>query len=106
MGGWRNWDQVEQLLSDTPVRLDTAFTLGDMAPAPDGFYRPEELHMMGRGAVHPMIRLFGPERIYFGTDCPWGGQKESLDRIRALPLSQDSLDAILGGNAQRLLDLT
>lgn len=106
MGGWRNWDQVEQLLSDTPVRLDTAFTLGDMAPANDGFYSPEELHMMGAEQFTRMVRLFGYERIYFGTDSPWGGQKESLDLIRALPLPQDQLDAILGGNAQKLLDLT
>lgn len=106
MGGWRNWDQVEQLLSDTPVRLDTAFTLGDMATANDGFYSPEELHMMGAEQFTRMIRLFGYERVYFGTDSPWGGQKESLDLIRALPLPQDQLDAILGGNAQKLLDLT
>ncbi|MEI3141599.1 MAG: amidohydrolase family protein [Lawsonibacter sp.] len=50
MGGWRNWDQVEQLLPHTPVYLDTSFSLGDMNPAPDGFYRPEELHMMGRSS--------------------------------------------------------
>ena len=106
MGGWRNWGQVEQLLSDTPVRLDTAFTLWDMATANDGFYSPEELHMMGAEQFTRMIRLFGYERIYFGTDSPWGGQKESLDLIRALPLPQDQLDAILGGNAQKLLDLT
>ena len=105
MGGWRNWDQVEQLLPHTSVCLDTSFSLGDMNPAPDGFYRPEELHMMGREQFTRMVGLFGPERIFFGTDCPWGSQKESLDRIRALPLSQDSLDAILGGNAQRLLTL-
>ena len=105
MGGWRNWDQVEQLLPHTSVCLDTSFSLGDMNPAPDGFYRPEELHMMGRAQFTRMVGLFGPERIFFGTDCPWGSQKESLDRIRALPLSQDSLDAILGGNAQRLLEL-
>ena len=105
MGGWRNWDQVEQLLPHTSVCLDTSFSLGDMNPAPDGFYRPEELHMMGREQFTRMVGLFGPERIFFGTDCPWGSQKESLDRIRALPLSQDSLDAILGGNAQRLLEL-
>lgn len=60
---------------------------------------------MGREQFTRMVGLFGPERIFFGTDCPWGSQKESLDRIRALPLSQDSLDAILGGNAQRLLEL-
>ena len=105
MGGWRNWDQVEQLLPHTSVCLDTSFSLGDMNPAPDGFYRPEDLHMMGREQFTRMVGLFGPERIFFGTDCPWGSQKESLDRIRALPLSQDSLDAILGGNAQRLLEL-
>ena len=32
MGGWRNWDQVEELLPDTSVYLDTSYSLGDLAP--------------------------------------------------------------------------
>ena len=80
MGGWRNWDQVEQLLPHTSVCLDTSFSLGDMHPAPDGFYRPEELHMMGPEQFTRMVRLFGHERIFFGTDCPWGGQKAATPK--------------------------
>lgn len=41
MGGWRNWDQVEDLLPDTSVYLDTSYSLGNLAPLDDGFYRPE-----------------------------------------------------------------
>ena len=43
MGGWRCWDQVEELLSHTGVYLDTAFSLGSMTSNGDGYYRPEDL---------------------------------------------------------------
>ena len=32
MGGWRNWDQVEELLPDTSVYLDTSYVLGTCTP--------------------------------------------------------------------------
>ena len=91
MGGWRNWDQVEELLPDTSVYLDTSYSLGDLAPLDDGFYLPEDLPMM-------------PHRILFGTDSPWQSQTDAVAAIRALPLSQEEQDGILGGNAQKLLN--
>ena len=41
----------------------------------------------------------------FGTDSPWDDQAKALDRLRRLPLEPWELEAILGGNAQRLLGL-
>ena len=32
MGGWRQWDQVEALLPQSSVLLDTAFSYGDLTP--------------------------------------------------------------------------
>ena len=52
-----------------------------------------------------MVRLFGPERVLFGTDSPWSGQRESLEWLRALPLTEGERDAVLGGSARRLLGL-
>ena len=53
-----------------------------------------------------MVRTFGAERILFGTDSPWSGQRESLTWIRDTALNADELEAILGANAQKLLGLT
>lgn len=105
MGGWRNWDQVEELLTDTSVYLDTAFALGKIIPLGDGYYGPHDLEMMGQEQFMRMVREFEAERILFGTDSPWRGQGASLAQIRALPLTVEERDGILGGNAVRLLGL-
>lgn len=104
MGGWRNWDQVEALLPDTSVYLDTSYSLGNLAPLDDGFYRPEDLPMMPQEQFLRMVRTFGPHRILFGTDSPWQSQTDAVAAICALPLTQEEQDGILGGNAQRLLN--
>ena len=105
MGGWRNWDEVERLLPRTSVMLDTSYSLGSITPLGDGYYGPEDLPLLDETAFLRMVRTFGAHRILFGTDSPWGGQRESLERLRALPLSPQEQEAILGGNARRLLGL-
>jgi predicted TIM-barrel fold metal-dependent hydrolase len=50
-------------------------------------------------------QLVGAERILWGTDYPLLSQSKMLRRIRESGLSQDQLDAVLGGNAARLLRL-
>lgn len=106
MGGWRNWDQVEELLTDTGVYLDTAFSLGKLAPLGDGYYGPHDLEMMGDEQFMRMVREFGSRCVLFGTDSPWSGQGASLAQLRALPLTAAEREDILGGNAVRLLGLT
>jgi len=103
MGGWRNWDQVEELLADTQVYLDTSYSLGRIVPLGDGYYGPHDLDMLGEEQFLRMVRLFGSKRILFGTDSPWSSQADSLKQLRALPLAPEELADILGGNAQRLL---
>lgn len=105
MGGWRNWNEVEELLVDTPVYLDTSFSLGSMRNYKDNYYSPEELRMLGEEQFVRMVRAFGAHRIFFGTDSPWGGQEEDLALFRALPLTDEEKTAILGGNAAKLLGL-
>ena len=106
MGGWRCWDQVEALLDRAPVYLDTSYSLGNITPLDDGFYRPEDLPMLGEAQFVRMVRRFGHTRFLFGTDSPWSSQKESAARIRALPLSEEEKTAILGDNAQRLFQFS
>ena len=105
MGGWRQWDRVEALLPETGVYLDTSFSLGEITPLDDGHYRPGDLPLLDEAAFLRMVRRFGPDRILFGTDSPWDDQETALARLRALPLEKSELDAILGGNARKLLEL-
>ena len=105
MGGWHQWDQVEEYLCDTRVCLDTAYVLGDIHPLPDGFYDENQLPMMESQQFVRMVRTFGPDRILWGTDLPWRDQQESLDLFLKQPLTKVEQDLILGGNAQRLLGL-
>ena len=105
MGGWRQWDRVEALLPGTGVYLDTSFSLGEITPLDDGHYRPGDLPLLDEAAFLRMVRKFGADRVLFGTDSPWDDQGAALARLRALPLESAELDAILGGNAQRLLGI-
>lgn len=105
MGGWRNWDEVCDCLADTAVGLDTAYALGQVAPEGEGHFAPEELDMMSREQFVSIVRVFGAHRIYFGTDSPWRGHRQSLADIQALPLTAEEKTMILGENARKLLAL-
>ena len=106
MGGWRNWDRVEALLAQSSVYLDTSFSTGRIPTRLDGRFRGKPLELLDNDAFLRMVRLFGAERILFGTDSPWSDQKQSLTWLRSLPLTEEEKAAILGGNAARLLGLT
>ena len=105
MGGWRQWDQVEELLWETQVSIDTSYALGSIAALDDGFYTQEQLPLMPEEQFMRMVRKFGAHRVLFGTDSPWDDQEAALKRLRALPLEPQELEAILGGNAKKLLNL-
>lgn len=97
MGGWCCWEEVPELLADTPALLDTSFSLCPSDTAND------EHQWLSDEAFVRLIRTFSAERILFGTDSPWTDPQTELRHIRALPLSDKEKAAILGGNAKRLL---
>ena len=100
MGGWRQWEQVAECLSDTGAYLDTSFSTG-VIPRMEG----DSLSVLDEEGFLRLAGAFGPERVLFGTDSPWSGQRESVDWLRALPLTEEEKAAILGGNAMRLLGM-
>ncbi len=104
MGGWRCWQAVEDLLPNTGVYLDTSFSLGPMTPLGDGYYAdPADLQRLNEQDFLRMIRLFGADRILFGTDSPWEDQAAVVQKFQALPLTDAEKRAVLGENAARLL---
>jgi len=105
MGGWRHWDEVEELLVDTGVYLDTSYCLGRMVTTADGYYTEDVMNLMRHEQFIRMVRSFGKERILYGSDSPWFSQNKGRDRILEVPLTPEEHAAILGGNAQRLLGL-
>lgn len=88
-GSWGMWEEVHRSLAGLPVYVDLAFVT-EKLPAPE---------------VVKLIRAIGVERCLFGTDSPWCDQRGALDNVRNLDLGPAELEAILGGNAARLLKL-
>ena len=53
-----------------------------------------------------LIKDVGPHRVIMGSDFPWYGIDYTANRVMELPvLSTEEKEAILGANAQRILDL-
>ena len=103
MGGWRNWEEVLELLADKKIFIDTAFSTGKIIPREDFHWDESELKLLDAAQFMTFVKIFGAEKILFGTDSPWTSQKNSLDFIKNLPLTADDRNKILGLNAQKLL---
>ena len=89
MGGWRMWTESEELLIGTDCYMETSFCLNELGP----------------GRFVRMARAHGMERVVFGTDSPWAGQSEDLQKIAELPLTPEERDGILYVNAAELLGI-
>ena len=86
-GGWRQWDRIGQLEDCPHVYTDISMTLSEMDD--DVFIR--------------LLAVFGEDRVLFGTDSPWTDQKEMVERINGLPLSDGFKEKIFSLNAIRFL---
>jgi predicted TIM-barrel fold metal-dependent hydrolase len=87
MGGYKCWDDVERYLAGRNLLFDTCYTIADL----------------GADRMTALIKAHGVDRVLFGTDSPWTDQAAEVANIRALPLAPAEIDAVLGGNAVRLL---
>lgn len=105
MGGWRDWHEVYEQLGDTSVYLDTSFSLGEIPVLNDGYYTPESRRLLSPEDFVALVRRFGAERVVFGTDSPWNDLSACLRQLRALSLTEEERNAILGGNGRKLLNV-
>lgn len=103
MGGWGCWEEAEELLADHDVYLDTAFTLSPLRANADNSAIPQHYASLSRELFLRMVKSFGNDHILFGTDSPWSDMAEALKLVRESGLTASELEAVLGGNAARLL---
>ena len=89
MGGWKQWDQVEQMLCGTGVYMDCAFCSDYMSP--EQFARMVEKH--------------GADRILFATDSPWENPKDTIAWVESTSLTEEQKRKIYKENACKLLGI-
>jgi predicted TIM-barrel fold metal-dependent hydrolase len=104
-GGWKNWNQVADLLGPTGCMLDTAISLGAIVPNEPGHYEEAELGLLDAEGFCQLVRAFGSHRVLFGTESPWADQAQEVAAIRALPLTSEEKENIFHRNAEKLLQL-
>ncbi|MBQ9844733.1 MAG: amidohydrolase [Oscillospiraceae bacterium] len=106
MGGWKLWDEAEELLPIPNVYLDTAFTLGGITPREnDSYYAENDSLLMNSGQFCSLVRKFGADRVLFGSDSPWDSQKKAVERIKSSGLSESELEKIFCTAACGLLNI-
>ena len=86
-GGYTQWDDAFEYLAGRDLWFDTSSTLWKL-PAKDA------LRIIGK---------HGYERFLFGSDFPMWDHESELERIFALKLPENELEAILFENGARLL---
>ena len=90
LGGWSVWEEAAETLSRYPnVTVDCS----------SSFY------WLDRETARRLIRLYGSERVLFGTDYPLWPPQPELDDLMALGLEPDEYENILWRNAAGLYDL-
>ncbi|MCI5937359.1 MAG: amidohydrolase family protein [Eubacterium sp.] len=96
MGGWRLWDEVEELLIGEDVYFDTATSLEGI-PGVTGLLTKEHF-------AH-LVRKKGADRILFGTDSPWQNAADNIQWIEETELLEEEKENIFSKNAKRILGL-
>jgi hypothetical protein len=89
MGGYLCWDEVREHLCGRDVYFDTAYCPRNMPDA----------------ELVSLARDHGIERVLFGSDGPWTDAAAEVAYLERVGFTCEELDAILSGNAVRLLGL-
>lgn len=88
LGGWSVWDTAWQTLAGRDnVWVDTSSSLYALAPE----------------KAAEIIRRYGADRVFFGTDYPMWQPEEEMARFLALPLTEEERESILHLNFEAFL---
>lgn len=104
MGGWGCWDEVEELLAEENVWLDTSFCLTKVehCTAEASPWTPDQ-ELLSNAQFRRIVDAIGADRILFGSDSPWSRQSDSVLAIKNSGLDDASIEKILSSNARQLL---
>lgn len=89
LGGFAQWDAVEEHLVGTNVYLDTAYIAGAIDPV----------------QLKRIIDNHGADKILFASDCPWHKSTDEIALIDSLGLTETQRRQIYYDNAAALLGL-
>jgi predicted TIM-barrel fold metal-dependent hydrolase len=89
LGGFDMWNEVDEYIAGKDIYMDTAMCPGRIDPA----------------LMKKIIDRHNPDKILFGSDCPWQTPKQNREFLEKLNLSSDRMEKILSGNAISLLNL-
>lgn len=103
MGGWNDWEKVEEYLAGSSYYFDTAFSIGKINARED-LPEPMRTYNMQDDDFVRLCRKHGIERILFGTDSPWADQREYVEKINSLDFTESEINCIFSDNAKKLLD--
>ncbi|MDR2753839.1 MAG: amidohydrolase family protein, partial [Oscillospiraceae bacterium] len=88
-GGYLLWRDVLTHLCGKDIYFDTAYSARKLPPP----------------WAREILAAHNPARVLFGTDVPWVDPLDEITYVRELTEDAGVADAILGGNAARLLEL-
>lgn len=89
LGGWKQWEEVYELLAGKDVYLDTSFTFD---------YIEQDMFLK-------ILKKHGHEKVLFATDSPWSDAAKAVESVRNMPLEQKVIEDILSGNAKKILNI-
>jgi hypothetical protein len=85
LGGWRDWEESFRCLAGKDIYLDTSF-----------------MHEADLPLAVKILSSHSQDRVCYGSDSPWVSQKESIQFVDSLPLSDSYKEKIFSGNAENL----
>ncbi len=97
MAAWEHWDRIDEILEAGEFYCDTAFAV---KPDVDPQNYPR---LMEKPAFEALVRKIGVDRVIFGSDSPWQGQKELVDTIRSCGFTEEELEKIFYKNVKKMV---
>ena len=87
LGAWEDWDDTKRLLLGKPIYIEISLSL----------------EFLNTEKAKEMLSLHPPEYLLFGSDSPWGDQKNALEMLGNLGFDEKFYELILRNNALKLL---
>ena len=88
-GGWSLPDLALEYLKNENCYLDTS----------------SSIMYIGNIRAKELIRIYGAERILFGSDYPMWSPKDEIETLKKLNLTDNEYELIFSGNAKRILNI-